>query len=297
MTLGYEQVAVDLTQTYEFGLLEDFDHLYRYANLYELLEGKQAEQMVQQLTEVMPGRPTMYHHRHPVDNLRKHYEKHTVHPLSRLHALTITAAEQQTMNFYMNMGHRYVEPLARSLYLEIAQVEEEHVTQYESLLDPAESWFEQLVHHEYNECYLYYSFMQQESDAGVQALWELHLNMEIEQLRQACELMKRQTGMEPEQILPAEIPEPIVFQTNKAYVRQVLADQCDLTALGTGYVWDAHERFLANLAAVNGSDGNQAIPSEQVIDEDRAPTRPPPARPSSSPTSEATPTTPGTSPG
>ncbi len=151
--------------------------------------------------------------------------------------------------------------------------------------------------YEYNECYLYYSFMQQESDAGVQALWELHLDMEIEQLRQACELMKRQTGMEPEQILPAEIPEPIVFQTNKAYVRQVLADQCDLTALGTGYVWDAHERFLANLAAVNGSDGNQAIPSEQVIDEDRAPTRPPPARPSSSPTSEATPTTPGTSPG
>ncbi len=106
--------------------------------------------------------------------------------------------------------------------------------------------------YEYNECYLYYSFMQQESDAGVQALWELHLDMEIEQLRQACELMKRQTGMEPEQILPAEIPEPIVFQTNKAYVRQVLADQCDLTALGTGYVWDAHERFLANLAPVNG---------------------------------------------
>src|SRR5215216_3375766 len=46
-TIGYEQVAIDLTawlarhepdpyfkQVLEFGLLEDFDHLYRYANLY-----------------------------------------------------------------------------------------------------------------------------------------------------------------------------------------------------------------------------------------------------------------------
>ena len=159
--------------------------------------------------------------------------------------------------------------LARGLYLEIAQVEEEHVTQYESLFDPAESWFEQLVHHEYNECYLYYSWLQQETDPRVKALWELHLNMEIAQLHSACELMKRHTGLEPEQILPAEIPEPIRFQSNKAYVRKVLAEQCDLTSLGTGYVWDAHERFQANLAAVNGSDGNRMIPSETVIDEDR----------------------------
>lgn len=51
-TLAYEQVAIDLTadlarkepdpyikQVLDFGLLEDFDHLYRYANLIELIEG------------------------------------------------------------------------------------------------------------------------------------------------------------------------------------------------------------------------------------------------------------------
>ncbi|TMA71682.1 MAG: hypothetical protein E6J67_22235, partial [Deltaproteobacteria bacterium] len=51
-TLGYEQVAIELTadiaqkepdpylaQTHRFGLLEDFDHLYRYAALYDRLEG------------------------------------------------------------------------------------------------------------------------------------------------------------------------------------------------------------------------------------------------------------------
>ena len=27
-----------LKQAYEFGVLEDFDHLYRYANLFEMVE-------------------------------------------------------------------------------------------------------------------------------------------------------------------------------------------------------------------------------------------------------------------
>lgn len=278
VTLGYEQEAVDLTawlarsepdpylkQTYDFGLLEDFDHLYRYANLYELLEGKKAEQVVHRLTEVMPGRPTQVEHRHPADNIRRHYDKHTVHPLSRLHALTITAAEQQTMNFYMTIGNRYLEPIARSLYAEIAMVEEEHVTQYESMLDPGESWFEQLVLHEYNECYMYYSFAGQESDPRIARIWELHLAMEIEQLRIAADLLKRYDGREAAEVLPAALPEPVLLEPNKQYVREVLATQLDLTSLGTGYVMDAHNRFQDNLRKVNAG-GN---PSEQVIDAHR----------------------------
>ncbi|MEX5710189.1 hypothetical protein AB1484_18245 [Parafrankia sp. FMc6] len=278
VTLGYEQEAVDLTawlarsepdpyfkQTYEFGLLEDFDHLYRYANLYEMLEGKKAEQVIHRLTEVMPGRPTFAEHRHPADNIRKHYDKHTVHPLSRLHALTITAAEQQTMNFYMTIGNRYLEPIARGLYAEIAMVEEEHVTQYESMLDPGESWFEQLVLHEYNECYMYYSFAEQETDPRIRRIWELHLSMEIEQLRIAADLMKRYDGREAAEVLPAALPEPVLLEPNKEYIREVLATQIDLTSLGTGYVMDAHRRFQENLAKVNAG-GNF---SEEVIDAHR----------------------------
>ena len=36
----------------------------------------------------------------------RHFETHTVDPLSRMHVMTIVAAEQQTMNFYMNHGTR-----------------------------------------------------------------------------------------------------------------------------------------------------------------------------------------------
>lgn len=274
VTLGYEQIAVDLTawlarsepdpyikQTYDFGLLEDFDHLYRYANLYELMEGRQATAVCDQLTEMMPGRPLSVEHRHPADNVRKHFDKHTADPRTKLHAITITASEQQTMNFYMNIGNRYMEPLARGLYLEIAQVEEEHVTQYESMLDPGMSWFENLAMHKYNEVYMYYSFMQQESDQRIKQLWELHLNMEIGQLHEVCDLMRRYDGREPAEVLPSEVPEPVIFEENKAYVRNVLATQCDLTSLGTGYVMDAHNRFQENLAKVNaeGSYGDQVI--------------------------------------
>jgi hypothetical protein len=276
-TLGYEQNAVDLTawvarmepdpsltQAYEFGVLEDFDHLYRYANLYEMVEHRKAEKIVDQLTEVMPGRPTPMHHRHPFDNVREPYDRDTVDPRSRLHALTIVAAEQQVLNFYMNVGPEYMEPIARQLYQEIALVEEEHVTHYETLMDPAETWWERLVLHDYNECYLYYSFMQTESDPRVKAIWELHLNMELEHLRVACELMRQNEGREPESVLPAELPEPVTFEPNKDYLRELLATQVDLTTLGTGYVREAHERFVRMQEKVNGTE---PPPSVRVVDE------------------------------
>ncbi|WP_413803524.1 hypothetical protein [Streptomyces iranensis] len=278
-TIAYEQVAVDLTawvarmepdpyltQAYQFGVLEDFDHLYRYANLYEMIEHRKAEEIVQGLTEVMPGRPTPLHHRNPVDNVREPYDRAQANPLSKLHALTIMSAEQQTMNFYMNVGPQYMEPIARQLYQEIGLIEEEHVTHYESLVDPGETWWEQLVNHEYNECYLYYSFMEQEPDPKVKAIWELHLNMELEHLRIACDLMRRNDGREPEEVVAPELPNVLTFEPNKAYVRELLDTQMDLTTLGTGYVREAHERFEAMQARLN--DGDQP-PSERVMEQHR----------------------------
>lgn len=279
VTIGYEQVAVDLTaavaqqepddylkQVYEFGLLEDFDHLYRYADLMDLLENKKAERIVQQLTEVMPGRPTIFEHRHPEDEVRRPMNGKAVEPVSVLNALTVLSAEQQTMNFYMNIGNRPTEPLARALYQEIAQIEEQHVTHYESILDPNTSWFEGLVWHEYNECYLYHSFMNQEPDDRIRRIWELHLHMEIEHLRLACELLKTHEKRDPAEFLPDAMPDSIVFKSNKDYVRRVLAEQVDLTANHETFVpmEEAPKRYHRYQAAVNG---NGFVPSEAVIDE------------------------------
>ena len=282
-TIGYEQVAVDLTawlarnepdpglkQALDFALLEDFDHLYRYANLYELIDGRHAEELTDSLTEITPGRPTFAHHRHPEDVVRPHFSTHTVDPLSRLHVMTIVAAEQQTMNFYMNHGADYMEPIARGLYAEIAQVEEEHVTHYESLIDPLDSWLKQLVFHEYNEVYLYWSMLQQEQDQRIKKVWELHLEMELGQLQVACALLRRYEGVDPAEILPKKLPgTAVTFEPNKDYVRQVLAAQVDLRPDGLGYTpvdeLPSDHRFFRYQDTVNGG-GN---PSEWVIEQNR----------------------------
>ncbi len=280
-TIGYEQVAVDLTaflarsepdpyvkQALDFGLLEDFDHLYRYADLMDMLEGKKAEKIVQDLTEIMPGRPTIVEHRHPRDEVRRPMDVRTAHPLSILHVLTIVAAEQQTMNFYMNIGNIPEHPLARGLYLEIAQIEEQHVTHYESLMDPRASWLESDVWHQYNEVYLYYSFMSQEPDVRIRRLWEMHLDMELEHLRLACEALKKYENRDPKEFLPKSLPEPVLFESNKHYVRQVLAAQVELTGKDTEFVsvgsLPERDRYYAYQQAVNGGDW---VPSEVVIDE------------------------------
>jgi len=283
-TIGYEQVAVDLTawlarhepnpgvkQALDFALLEDFDHLYRYANLYDLLDGKDAAELTGHLTEIMPGRPTHAHHRHPFDMVKPHFDTFTVDPLTRLHVMTIVAGEQQTMNFYMNHGADWVEPIARGLYAEIAQVEEEHVTHYESLLDPLDSWFRQWVFHEYNEVYLYWSMLQQETDKRIKAIWELHCNMEIGQLRVACEMLRRYEGIEPEEILPPALPDtPVTFEPNKDYVRDILASQVDLRPDGLGYTPVTELPVDHRFFDFNDRANADMVPSEEVINQYRS---------------------------
>jgi hypothetical protein len=278
-TIAYEQAAVDLTayvarqepdpylkQTFEFGLLEDFDHLYRYANLLDLFAGSKAETITRRLTEIMPGRPTYAAHRHPHDDVRAHYDKHTVDPLSRLHALTILASEQQMLTYYMTVGNRFVEPIARGLYQEIAEIEEQHVTQAESLLDPLESWCEQELFHHYNECYLYWSFMQQETDPRLKDLWERHLHMEIEHVRLAAELLRMQEGIEAADILPKSLPDPLRFESNKAFVRNLLATQVERRAAGTQIVDGGLLSAEAPSVRYGMIVNRREVPSEAVID-------------------------------
>ena len=253
-TIAYEQVAIEVTaavaqiepdeylaQCYRFGLLEDFDHMYRYAALLDRLEGKDAENILQGYTDILPGRPTFYHHRDPFDDVRNHYDKNTVEPISKINALTIMAAEQQTWNYYMNIGPQFSDPVARQLYAEIASVEEQHVTHYGSMIDPNQTWLEQWVMHEANEAFLYYSCMQQESNARVKAIWERFLDFELGQLKEVIELFERTERRDVAEILPAQVPEPIAFKSQRAFVRNCVLSEVDLRTNGTEFVDKAEE--------------------------------------------------------
>ena len=203
-TIAYEQLAIDLTATLaqrekdktvkkalDFALLEDFDHLYRFSNLLAIDKKEDAAPLVGKFTEITPGRPTIAHHRYPKDNVKPHINAQKADLFTKLVASTITAAEQQTMNYYMNIAQWYKNDLGRKLYAEIAMVEEEHVSQYESLKDPTCTWLEQWVMHEYLECYLYYSAMQEEKDAYIKSIFEDHFNMELSHLQKAVSLLKK----------------------------------------------------------------------------------------------------------
>ncbi len=248
-TISYEQLAVDLTaelakresdcnvkNSLDFALLEDFDHLYRYANLLEMEQGIYAEWLVGRYTEIMPGRPTIAHHRYPKDNVKMAIDSKESDVRTVLSTMIITAAEQQTMNYYMNVTNFAKSDIGRRLYQEIALVEEEHVTQYESLMDPNATWLEMLLWHEYCECYLYWSCYMTETNAYVKNLWEENLTFEIAHLHKASELLKKYQGKEwCEVIKEPDFPAPISLHENIDYVRKILGDTVQFTSDLNGY--------------------------------------------------------------
>ena len=236
-TISYEQLAVDLTavlakqetdcnvkNALNFALLEDFDHLYRYANLLDYEYGICPEKLVGSYTEMTPARPTISHHRHPMDSIFYPVCNKEASTLTKLNINIITAAEQQTMNYYMNVAPFYNKSdLGRRIYQEIGMIEEEHVSQYESLKDPNATWLEDLLLHEYTECYLYYSCMMTECDARIRRIWEECLIQEIAHLHKAKDLLWKYEHKDWMQVIPdGEFPQILVLRPNVEYVREII---------------------------------------------------------------------------
>ncbi|MCH5152482.1 MAG: hypothetical protein J1F68_00780 [Clostridiales bacterium] len=275
-TIAYEQLAVDLTaifaeresnkyvkQAMDFALLEDFDHLYRYADLLEMDKGIYAEKLVGGYTELMPGRPTIAEHRYPTDDIKRHVNFKQANSLTKLDINILTAAEQQTMNYYMNQAAFYQNKMGRELYTEIGMIEEQHVSLYGGLKDTTCSWCEELLMHEYTECYLYFSLMQDETDEHIKSIWEQHFNDELAHLHKASELLQKYDGKQWQQVIPdGTFPELLQFHSNIDYVRSVLQNTVNITARGEDYVevsaLSPDAKFFEYQQQVNGKDSQVA---------------------------------------
>jgi hypothetical protein len=274
-TIAFEQVAIDITaavarkepdpylaQVYRFGLLEDFDHMYRFSALMDRVEGKDANNILQSYTDILPGRPTADEHRHPDDELRECYDRKSAAPLTKMHAYTIMSAEFQTHDYYMTIGPMFSDPVARQLYAEIASIEEQHVTQYESIIDPQESWLEKWVLHEANEVYNYNSCVEQEPNERVRAIWERFLDYELGQLRLAVDLFEKHEKRDAASILQEKLPDELKHESQRQFVRETLAREVDLRARGTHFVpkQEEGEQSLEYRRQLN----SQGSPSEAV---------------------------------
>jgi hypothetical protein len=274
-TIAYEQVAIEVTacvahlepdeylaQVYRFGLLEDFDHLYRYSALLDRVEGKDANTILQSYTDILPGRPTALEHRFPVDDVREGYNRKTADPRTKFHQLTIMAAEQQTHNYYMNVGPQFADPVARLLYAEIASIEEQHVTQYESIGDASESYLEKWLLHEANEAYNYYACVQSESDPRVKKIWERFLDYELGHVRYVADLFEDIERRDAAEVLPRQMPETIRYVSHRDFVRDVLRAEVELSARGTEFVHRSDESRATR--AYRQHLNSEGSPSEEV---------------------------------
>jgi hypothetical protein len=254
-TIGFEQVAIEVTasvaqhepdpylaQVYRFGLLEDFDHMYRFSALMDRVYGGDANNILQSYTDVLPGRPTSVEHRAPEDDLREAYDRKKAAPISKLNAATIMAGEHQTHDYYMTIGPMFSDPIARQLYAEIASIEEQHVTQYESIIDPEETWLEKWLLHETAEIYNYYSCLQYESNPRIKAIWERFCNYELGHFHFVLDLFQRFEKRDAAEIIPDSLPEPIEYKSHRQFVRDVLRKEVDLRARGTQFISKNEER-------------------------------------------------------
>lgn len=239
-TLGYEQVAVDLTawlaqnepddyvkETFNFGLLEDFDHLYRYSQWAYMIDGIDPNDIVQAQTDVIISRPTQNHHNDNKIRLRKHYDKSVANPQTKVNILTLVSAEQQTHNYYAEHGMMYGNDDLRRTFGEICDVEEEHVTMYESLIDPTETIYEKLLLHEFTEVCNYYNCYKDEPDPRLKQIWEEFLAFELEHLHIASDLFQKNDTRDPEEVIGKEIIEPCHFESQKEYVANILENEID----------------------------------------------------------------------
>jgi hypothetical protein len=274
-TIGFEQVAIEVTasvaeaepdpylaQVFRFGLLEDFDHMYRYAALMDRVEGKDANALVQSYSDILPGRPTSLEHRDPHDDLRRPYDRAQAAFLTKLHAMTIMAGEHQTHDYYMNIGPTFADPIARQLYAEIASIEEQHVTQYESIIDPNETWLEKWLLHEATEVYNYYSCVESESNSRIKQIWERFLDYELGQLRFVADLFENMEKRDAAEVLSAALPQPIRYESHREFVRQTLRNEINLSAVDSNFVDRSQEtKETRNYRSHMNSEGS---PSDRV---------------------------------
>lgn len=273
-TIACEQLAIELSaavaqrepdpylaQVCRFALLEHCDHLYRYAALLDRLEGKDANNILQGHTDIVPGRSTAEAHRAPQDDLRRPLGREA-RLLSRLDAILLEALEAQCRDYYLHLGPTFADPLARLLYAEIASVEEQHATQYGSLFAPPQSFLEVWLLHEAAEVHAYDSCARFETNPRLRALWERFCDYELGQLRHVGELLRRIEGREPAELLRQGLPAPLALGRQRDFVREVLAAEVDLCAHGPDFV-ERRQESVASLA-YRGRVNAQGSPSTHV---------------------------------
>jgi len=271
--IGYTQAAVELTSllaqaepdpylasVYRFSLSEDVDHLYRWAALLDRLDGRDANTILQGYTTIRSGRPTPSTHRAPDDDLRTPYDRLSTQIASKINLLTLIGIKTQLRDQLMSLGPQCADPVARQLFAEIGLVEEQHLTQYGSLIDSGETWLEKWLLHEATEVFLYRSWVAQESSPRIKDIWTRFGSYESGQLVAVGKLIATNERRDPDTILSLEMPPTLDWSLQRRHIDGVVDAELGLRASGTRIVPTEEDspsslRYRAYL----GKDGSPSL--------------------------------------
>ena len=176
------------------------------------------------------------------------------------------SAEQQTHNFYAEHGFMYGNNDLKRLYAEICDVEEEHVTMYETLIDPNETMIEKWVIHEFCEVCNYYNCYKDEVNDKLKLIWEEMTQMELAHLHLAIDVLKKCEKRTPEEIIGSKIVSPCHFESQKQYVAEIINSQAD-KRLGENYDYLFIDELPKDWASyeVQKQVSKDGAPSEKAV--------------------------------
>jgi hypothetical protein len=89
---------------------------------------------------------------------------------------------------------------------------------------PGRDLAREVLLHEANEVWNYYSCMSFEGDSRLKSIWERFLDYELGQFHHVLEIFKRQEGRDASELIPKGLPEPIQYKSQRDFVRQTLRE-------------------------------------------------------------------------
>ena len=161
----------------------------------------------------------------------------------------------------------YGDHVLRETYAEIKDVEEEHVTMYESLIDPSETMFEKALLHEFTEVCNYYTCLEDEVDDNIKKYWEIFLEIELGHLQIIAEIFKKYEKRDPEEVIGSEIIIPCRFNSQKAYVQKILEKEVQKRLAPEGKYYNSMDDIPKDWASypVQKRVAEISAPSENCI--------------------------------
>ena len=265
--MRYEQAALDLVtwvarsepdaaraRAYRRRALRHLDRLYGYADLCDQAGYRWAGRIVSDVGDLMSTPAAS-----PVSQERPgHAAASSPQPLSvsLLHRWAVGAMQQQVARRFSGALPGMLAPTGNRPARDAALAEQSGRRRYRDA--GRESW-ELLVVHESAACYLYYSFLAQETDRQVKAMWELHLQMELAHLHAAADLLRRSRRRDPQEVVGAGLPEPMTFECNGPFL-QVLQSTDAGPERGDTEQLDGDRDIVDLLTAQHGSTSSSAAP-------------------------------------